>query len=124
MSEKMRVHILARELSVPSKTIVEKCRAEGIDVVKNHMTTLSAGLEATIREWFSEGSHDTAVETAQRVDLKKVRIKSKKRAKEAGRPTPDSVEEAGVQVVATAVAETETAPSIESRAEPTIAAAP
>ncbi len=75
MAEKMRVHILAKELSVPSKVIVEKCKAEGIDSVKNHMSTLSAGLHATIREWFSEGSHNTTIETAQRVDLKKVRVK-------------------------------------------------
>ena len=62
----MRVHILAKELNVPSKTIIEKCKAEGIDTVKNHMSTLSAGLHATIKEWFSDGRHDTAVETAQR----------------------------------------------------------
>ncbi len=83
MAEKMRVHILAKELSVPSKTIIEKCNAEGIDTVKNHMSTLSAGLHATIREWFSDGSHDTAVETAQRVDLKKVRATRKPRKKVA-----------------------------------------
>ena len=47
MAEKMRVHILAKELNVPSKTIIEKCNAEGIDTVKNHMSTLSAGMHAT-----------------------------------------------------------------------------
>ena len=84
MSEKMRVHILAKQLNVPSKTIIEKCRAEGIASVKNHMSTLSAGLHATICEWFSDGSHDTAVETTSRVDLKKVRLKKKARQE-----TPD-----------------------------------
>lgn len=74
----MRVHILAKELNVPSKTIIEKCQAEGIDTVKNHMSTLSAGLHATIVEWFSEGNHDVAVETAKRVDLKKVKLKPRK----------------------------------------------
>ena len=73
LSEKMRVHILAKELNVPSKTIIEKCRAEGITVVKNHMSTLSAGLEATVREWFSEGAHETTVEISRRVDLEKIR---------------------------------------------------
>ena len=77
----MRVHILAKELNVPSKVIIQKCKAEGIDMVKNHMSTLSAGLGATIREWFSEGTHDTTVETTQRVDVKKVQIK--RRAKKA-----------------------------------------
>ncbi len=75
----MRVHILAKELNVPSKVIIEKCQAEGIDSVKNHMSTLSAGLQATILEWFSEGSHTVAVETAKRVDLEKVRLKPRKR---------------------------------------------
>ncbi|GAG02482.1 unnamed protein product, partial [marine sediment metagenome] len=82
MTEKMRVHILAKELSVPSKTIIEKCKAEGVSSVKNHMSTLSAGLHATICEWFSEGSLDTAIETAEHVNLEKVRIK-RKRAKKA-----------------------------------------
>ncbi len=75
----MRVHILAKELNIPSKVIVEKCKAEGIDSVKNHMSTLSAGLHATIREWFTEGSHTTTIETAQRVDLGEVRAKESER---------------------------------------------
>ncbi|MCJ7729772.1 MAG: translation initiation factor IF-2 [Sedimentisphaerales bacterium] len=49
--------------------------------VKNHMSVISAGLAATIREWFSEGSNITTVEMAEKVDLSKVRIK-KKTAKE------------------------------------------
>lgn len=72
----MRVHILAKELNVPSKTIVEKCRAEGVTTIKNHMSTLSAGLHATILEWFSDGVHEGAVETSDRVDLDKVRIRA------------------------------------------------
>ena len=74
MSEKMRVHILAKELNVSSQAIIDKCKAEGVDVVKNHMSTLSAGLHATIREWFSEGGHENTIETAERVNLDKVRV--------------------------------------------------
>ncbi len=44
--------------------------------MKNHMSALSAGLEATIREWFSEGAGQTAVETAEHVDLKAARKKA------------------------------------------------
>jgi translation initiation factor IF-2 len=73
-----RVHLLAKELGVKSKAIIEKCQAEGLDI-QNHMSTISAGLAATIREWFSEGEHTTAVETAAPVDLKKVRVKKKKK---------------------------------------------
>ncbi|MEQ8769887.1 MAG: translation initiation factor IF-2 [Phycisphaerales bacterium] len=71
-----RVFEVAKELGVKSKAVVEKCHAEGIpaDVIKNHMSTVSAGLEATIREWFAseEGDH-TAVETTEKVDIEKVR---------------------------------------------------
>ncbi len=74
----MRVHILAKDLKVPSKVIIEKCKAEGLKVT-NHMSTLSAGLEATVREWFSDGRHDTTVETTTRVDLDKAREQAKKR---------------------------------------------
>ena len=99
MPEKMRVHILAKELNVPSKTIIEKCKAEGITAVKNHMSTLGPGLHATIREWFSNGSEHTAVETAERVDLERVRIKPKRRKKATvpadKRPTPQEV---GVEI--------------------------
>jgi translation initiation factor IF-2 len=73
-----RVYILAKELGVKSTSIVKKCQDEGLDV-KNHMSTISAGLAATIREWFSEGENITTIETTERVDLTKVRIKKKKK---------------------------------------------
>ena len=71
-----RIYILAKELGVKSSAIVKKCQDEGLDI-KNHMAAISAGLAATIREWFSEGEHTTTVETTQKVDLKKVRVKKK-----------------------------------------------
>lgn len=76
-----RVYILAKELGVKSTAIVKKCQDEGLDV-KNHMSTISAGLAATIKEWFSEGENITTVETSERVDLKKVRIKKKEKKKQ------------------------------------------
>ncbi len=80
MAEKMRVHILAKQLNVPSKLIIQKCKAEGLSVT-NHMSTLTAGLEATVREWFSDGQHTTTVETAERVDLVKAhKAAARKRA--------------------------------------------
>ena len=74
-----RVYILAKELGTKSSAIVKKCQDEGLDI-KNHMSVISAGLAATIREWFSEGENITTVETAEKVDLKKVRIKKTKKA--------------------------------------------
>lgn len=107
-----RVYILAKELGVKSTSIVKKCQDEGLDV-KNHMSTISAGLAATIREWFSEGENITTIETTERVDLKKVRIrkkkkkvkslaketkKAKKTIKKAGRAKPDIETTATVEV--------------------------
>lgn len=71
-----RVYILAKELGVKSSAIVKKCQDEGLDV-KNHMAVISAGLSATIREWFSEGENVTTIETSEKVDLEKVRVKRK-----------------------------------------------
>jgi translation initiation factor IF-2 len=97
-----RVYILAKELGVKSTAIVQKCQDEGLDV-KNHMSVISAGLAATIREWFSDEEGTTSVETAEKVDLKKVRVKKKvkrkakaKKAKTAKRakPTKETAEQA------------------------------
>jgi translation initiation factor IF-2 len=75
-----RVYSLAKELDVKSTAIVKKCQDEGLDV-KNHMSAISVGLAATIREWFSEGENVTTVEKSTKVDLKKVRVKKKKKKK-------------------------------------------
>ncbi len=72
-----RVFELAKELGVRSKEILDKCRAEDIEL-KNHMAALSAGLEETIREWFSEGGSHTAVEKTEHVDLEEAKAKAKK----------------------------------------------
>jgi translation initiation factor IF-2 len=68
----LRVHILAKELNVTSKAIIDKCAAEGIEL-KNHMAVVSVGLAESIREWFSESEDITSVEESERVDLTKVR---------------------------------------------------
>jgi translation initiation factor IF-2 len=86
--------------------VLDKCRAEGIDL-KNHMATLSAGLEATIREWFTEGAAATAVETSEHVDLGKAREIAKKtrrkhkegeETQEAGAPAEGGADTTGVAV--------------------------
>ena len=52
----IRVNQLAKELGVESKSILTKCREEGLgDKVPNHMSVLSVGLAETVREWFSGG---------------------------------------------------------------------
>ncbi len=83
-----RVYILAKELGVKSTAIVKKCQDEGLDV-KNHMAAISAGLAATISEWFSDGEHTTTVERTEKVDLKKVRVK--KKAKRKPKTPPEEI---------------------------------
>jgi translation initiation factor IF-2 len=83
LAKAKRVFQIARELGVESKAILEKCRAEGVDL-NNHMSTIKLGLEMTIVEWFSsdtEESPHNAVETAEKVDLTKVKAKARKRKK-------------------------------------------
>ncbi len=117
-----RVYILAKELGIKSTAIVKKCQDEGLDV-KNHMSVLSAGLAATIREWFSEGDNITTVETAEKVDLEKVRIKKKKKTKEkpaAKQKKVKKVKRVKPAAKRTKVAtETATATEIEAGAEQT-----
>ena len=80
-SASIRVHHVAKELGVTSKAVVAKCQEEAIPDITNHMSALSAGLAATIREWFSgQEAASTAVETAAKVDLKKVKAKPRKKA--------------------------------------------
>lgn len=95
-----RVFEIAKELSVKSKAIVEKCEAEGIPNITNHMSSVSAGLEATIREWFSasEAASGTAVETAERVDLEKVRAPARRKAKAKSAGDADQDDGGGVSV--------------------------
>ncbi|MBX3316212.1 MAG: translation initiation factor IF-2 [Phycisphaeraceae bacterium] len=78
-----RVFEIAKELGIDSKAVVKKCQAEGIpeSVIKNHMSTVSVGLEQTIREWFTEGANATAIETSAPVALEAVRTKPKARAR-------------------------------------------
>lgn len=83
-----RIHQLATELGVKGPAIVAKCQAEGLDI-KNHMSTVSVGLEATIREWFSEGEHSSTVETTAPVDLQKVKVKPPRTRKKKIKPAEE-----------------------------------
>ncbi|HDS85319.1 MAG TPA: translation initiation factor IF-2 [Phycisphaerales bacterium] len=116
MAKSTRVYLLAKELGVKSQAIVEKCQAEGLEDIKNHMAVISVGLAATIREWFSEGEHTTAVEKAAPVDLKKVRVKRKK--KKASEPTEED------KAAAQSETEPAAAASAEAPAEPTVESPP
>jgi translation initiation factor IF-2 len=101
LSKGIRVNQLAKELGVESKSILAKCREEGLaDKVPNHMSVLSLGLAETVREWFSgAGGVSTAVETAAPVEVatrsRTIRKTLKKKAEEQTLP-PETVEETSV----------------------------
>ncbi|MHC4562640.1 MAG: translation initiation factor IF-2 [Planctomycetota bacterium] len=120
-----RIFELARELDVTSKVVLTKCRAEGLEI-KNHMSTVSAGLEATIREWFSEGGEaHTAVETSEHIDLKKARKEAKKvrrRRKKAEAPAEEAVEGPAPEAGAAVAQASEAAEVVEPAAAETAAA--
>ena len=102
MAKGIRVNQLAKELGVESKSILAKCRDEGLgDKVPNHMSVLSLGLAETVREWFSSGALSegggTAVETAAPPEVavkpKKPRaVARKKTVVEEAPPTEEHVE--------------------------------
>ena len=94
--------MLSNELGVTSKAIVEKCQLEGVEGITNHMSTVSAGLAETIREWFSGGAHGTAVEEATPVDLQRVQAKRRDRRSKAAKAAAEAE-----TVAASAAAEAE-----------------
>ena len=114
-----RVFELARRIGVTSKTVLEKCRAEGLEI-KNHMSTVSAGLEATIQEWFSDLGGGTAVEVADHVDLKKARADARKRRRKSV-PQEAEAEAAPVAEAEVAAAVPVEAPAPAAEAEPEVA---
>jgi translation initiation factor IF-2 len=88
LAKGIRVNLLAKELGVESKAILQKLKEEGLsDVAPNHMSTLSVGLAESVREWFSQaqGGGGTAVETAPHVEVStKTKAARSKKKKEAG----------------------------------------
>jgi translation initiation factor IF-2 len=105
LAKGIRVNILAKELGVESKAILQKLKEEGLsDQAPNHMSTLSLGLAESVREWFSSlGSGGTAVETAPHVEVAakpKTARKTKKAAAAPADEPPKEEEESPAHVVA------------------------
>ena len=84
MAKTKRLYEVAKELGVASKAIVEKCQAEGVPGIENHMSQVKLGLVETIREWFRGSAAHNAIETAERVDLDKARKGVRRRKARAG----------------------------------------
>ncbi|HYC99665.1 MAG TPA: hypothetical protein VEB22_00430, partial [Phycisphaerales bacterium] len=121
-----RISDIAKELGVASKLIIQKCVDEGVpaDKVKSHASVVSAGLEASIREWFSTGSVATAIETKEHVDVDKARSANhprKRTGKADGEHGDDHHDAQGDSTTATAPTVT---PSIAAPTRITPSAAP
>ncbi|MCC7203761.1 MAG: translation initiation factor IF-2 [Phycisphaeraceae bacterium] len=117
MAKAKRIFEVAKELGVSSKAIVDKCQAEGVPGIQNHMSTVKLGLIQTIKEWFSQESEaHTAIETAEKVDLTKVR---KARARAGHRKKEDHAETASAGA-ATAEQEPETSEADSSLEHPAV----
>jgi translation initiation factor IF-2 len=86
-----RIHDIAKELGISSKVIIDKCVAEGVpaEAVKNHMAVVKAGLEASIREWFSSGGVATAIESTEHVDAESLKPKPARRKARPVEAPPD-----------------------------------
>jgi len=125
-----RIFEIAKDLGVESKAIVTKCHAEGIsaDMVKNHMSSISAGLEQTIREWFTAhtgvGGTATAIETSEMVDLSQVRTRTTRRRTKQRSDGEASPPDAPVETHPEPEVETPAEESIEHVAAPQARAAP
>ncbi len=105
MAKGTRVNILAKELGVESKVILQKLKDEGLgDKAPNHMSTLPLGLAESVREWFSTAGGGTAVETAPHVEVsakqKAARSRKIKEESEAVEPDSETAAPAAAAVIA------------------------
>ncbi len=128
MAKAKRIFEIAKELGVTSKAIVEKCNAEAVPGITNHMSTVKIGLVQTIQEWFSESAVSaddahTAVEVASKVDLKKAKARRRRTTKKTETP-PDVEAKASETLSPAAVAKETPAPKKEDTATTVQAAAP
>jgi len=96
LAKGIRVNLLAKELGIESKAILQKLKEEGLsDVAPNHMSTLSLGLAESVREWFSnaQAGGGTAVETAAHVEVAtKPKTSRSKKKTETPSDEPPAVE--------------------------------
>ena len=114
----IKVHKLAKELGVDRKAIIEKCLAEGVTELDSHLSTVKAGLAESIREWFSKGAPQTAVEKTAHVAVEKVPQKRGRKKKNADDAEPSSATHTAVMdaPVAGTASPTDRTPSTEAPA--------
>ncbi|MEI8196187.1 MAG: hypothetical protein WCI73_09790, partial [Phycisphaerae bacterium] len=101
---------LAKELEINSKLLVEKLQAEQIPNIENYQSTVSHGLEATIRDWHKNGELADLIEKSKHIPSK-----SKKKASAKSKVNADD-EGTTATMVAEAPGETETQEEVQAEA--------
>ncbi|MBT8485265.1 MAG: translation initiation factor IF-2 N-terminal domain-containing protein, partial [Phycisphaerae bacterium] len=94
----VRIHQLAKEIGVPSREIVSRCK-EGDEIeVRNHMSSVTAAEARTIRGWFGVDATEPPVLEADGADAKPAKT-GRKRRRRGGRrrgrgdgPAPDATQ--------------------------------
>ncbi len=103
LAKGIRVNLLAKELGIESKVILEKCRQEGLaEKVPNHQSTIALGLAETIRGWHASGELNELIKLHVPSESSKKKKTTSKKSEESA-----SDEEGGV---ATATVVEEEAP--------------
>jgi translation initiation factor IF-2 len=134
----LKVFQLAKELGVDSKAIIKKCKDEQLANIETHMSPISAGQAATIREWFASGEMKTAVEETAHVETgankrkRPTRTRTRHGDESSGGDSATAVAEppsAQIEMEAPAVPETtivhgETATAEVEEAQPVVETAP
>jgi translation initiation factor IF-2 len=114
----LKVFQLAKELGIDSKAIVRKCKDEQIPNIETHMSPVTAGLAATIREWFSSGELKTAIESTAHIEAAKIQKAPRKRSGSKKAGGASSVEGAGTAVAEMPEGDLDTQHADHSAAEP------
>ncbi len=111
----IRVQDLAKEIGVPTKQILERCKAEGIEGLTSNQSGVKLGLVATIREWFSGENAAPATEAPAAKPKPEVAAKTPKpKAAKAEAPAAENLPAAPKKAVrkAQAAAPLEAAPPV------------
>jgi ribonuclease E len=102
----IRVHVLAKELEITSREILDRCESEGGFELKNHMSSLQGDGLAKVRAWFtpepppapekedSDSSEDSEAMDSEDGEDKPKKRRRRRRGRRGGRNRSENGEEA------------------------------
>ncbi len=109
--KKIRITLIAKELGVTTKDIIEKCTSEGIEGVTTPQASVPVGLAESIKEWFGGSGTSTGTESGASVDVAVLRERAQKAAPKRKKKVDDSQAPAPPSEVAVATATSVVAPA-------------